>query len=194
MATPTKPTPVEEPLRPHSYDGIQEYDKRLPNWWLFTLYIAIAFSFVYWLYYHLTDVGKDEHAVFAREMEAVQAARLANVVDVDDATLWEMSRNSQIVAEGKKVFMTNCVSCHLASLRGKDESPTAVGPNLTDATWIHGGMPTDLRHTITTGVPDKGMPTWGPVLGDNKIIQVVAFVLSHHDVPPPGSPAAGKKP
>ena len=44
--------PQEDPLRPHSFDGIHEYDKRLPNWWLWTLYGAIIYSAIYWGLYH----------------------------------------------------------------------------------------------------------------------------------------------
>ena len=33
------PTPPEDPIRPHVFDGIAEYDKRLPNWWLAILWV-----------------------------------------------------------------------------------------------------------------------------------------------------------
>jgi cytochrome c oxidase cbb3-type subunit 3 len=189
MAVPPDHNIAEDPLRPHSYDGIQEYDKRLPNWWLFTLYGAIAFSVVYWLYYHLSDVGRDEHVVFAQEMEQVQAARLENAMGaLDDPQLWEMSRNRQFVEAGRAVFATNCVQCHLASLRGKDELPTAIGPSLVDNVWIHGNTPGDLRRTVLQGVTDKGMPQWGPLLGDRKVVEVVAYVLSYHEAAA-GAPA-----
>ena len=36
-------------LRDHVVDGIQEYDQRLPFWWLCILFGVIGFSIVYWL-------------------------------------------------------------------------------------------------------------------------------------------------
>jgi cytochrome c oxidase cbb3-type subunit 3 len=99
---------------------------------------------------------------------------------LDDKSLWAMSRNPVIVDAGRATFQSNCVACHLASLRGKSESATAIGPDLTDQIWIHGGQPTDLYRTVTEGVPLKGMPTWGPVLGAKRISEAVAYVLSHH--------------
>jgi len=186
MSETTRPkhSPNEPELRPHTYDGIQEYDARLPNWWLFTLYGAVAFSIVYWMFYHTTGMGLRDEVVLAQKMEVVAEARLASSMgSLTDAQLWEMSRDPKFVTAGKVIFNANCTACHLASLRGKAENPAAVGPSLVDSEWIHGGAPGQVRHTIIDGVPAKGMQPWGPVLGDRKVIEVMAYVLSHHKEP-----------
>ncbi len=180
----TETSPNEPELRPHTYDGIQEYDARLPNWWLFTLYGAIAFSLVYWMFYHTTGMGLRDEEVLAQKMEAVAEARLAGSMgSLTDAEIWEKSRDPKFVAAGREVFNANCTACHLASLRGKEENPAAVGPSLVDAEWIHGGQPGQVRNTITHGVIDKGMQAWAPVLGERKVLDVTAYVLSHHKEP-----------
>jgi cytochrome c oxidase cbb3-type subunit III len=176
---PIPPLPPEEPVRPHVYDGIQEYDKRLPNWWLYTLYVTMVFWVGYWAYYEWLNVGPTSTQVVAMRMAKIEAERLASS-KLDDPALWKMSQNPTFVDAGREVFNANCVACHLASMRGKGENPTAIGPDLTDTTWIHGGKPTDIYATITNGVLVKGMPTWGPVLGAKKISAVAAYVLSKH--------------
>jgi cytochrome c oxidase cbb3-type subunit 3 len=173
-----KPT-SEDPIRPHEFDGIQEYDKRLPNWWLYTLYIAIVFWVGYWAYYEWLHAGPTGAQVVDARMANIEAQRLA-AAKLDDGTLWKMSQNADVVATGRDVFNSNCVACHLASGRGKSENPTAIGPDLTDTKWLHGGHPTEIYNTVTNGVLVKGMPTWGPVLGAKKISAVVAYVLSKH--------------
>ena len=177
---PTPPT--EDPLRPHTYDGIREFDKRLPNWWLFTLYGAILFWIGYWSYFESWHEGRNGPQQLAVALQRIETQKLSAVAatHLDDATLWRMSRNPQFVEAGRATFNSICASCHLSSLRGKSENPTAVGVDLTDQVWIHGGRPTEIIQTVTNGVPAKGMPTWGPVFGPKRITEVVAYVLSHH--------------
>ena len=176
---PTLPPSEEDPVRPHVYDGIQEYDKRLPNWWLNTLYVTIVFWVGYWGYYEWFHVGRSPTQLVATAMAQIEADRLSSA-KLDDASLWQMSRNPAFVTAGKAVFDANCAACHLVSLRGKAESPTAIGPDLTDTMWTHGGKPTEVHDLITKGVLTKGMPTWGPVLGARKIGEVSAYILSKH--------------
>jgi cytochrome c oxidase cbb3-type subunit 3 len=173
------PPPEEIPVREHVFDGIQEYDQRLPNWWLYTLYITIVFWVGYWAYYEWFRAGPTSAATVATAMARIDAERLS-VAQVDDASLWKMSRNPAFVAAGRVVFDANCAACHFASLRGKSENPAAIGPDLTDTIWVHGGKPTQIHDLITKGVLTKGMPTWGPVLGAKKIGEVTAYILSKH--------------
>jgi len=169
-------------VREHSFDGIQEYDKKLPNWWLFTLYASIIFSFVYWIYYEQSGVGKTSEENLAIELARIEEAQKANPSQLTgDAEIWEMSRNETVVSAGQTSYLTYCVSCHGADLKG------GIGQSLVDDIWVVGGNPTDLVKVVTEGSPAKGMMPWGPVLGEKKISEVVAFVLSHHEVPSEGS-------
>jgi cytochrome c oxidase cbb3-type subunit 3 len=187
---PTPPEPPEAPfdddLRPHSFDGIREYDKRLPNWWLFTLFGTIIFSVGYWSLFHHWHIATEPGDAVTQEIQqnALIAARSSGTVNDDQ--MWAMSRDPVVVAAGRSTFGTTCVPCHGDHLQGK------IGPTLIKEVWLHGGKPTEIIHTITNGVPVKGMPTWGPVLGRNRIIELAAFILSFRSPPktPPAPPAA----
>jgi cytochrome c oxidase cbb3-type subunit III len=168
-------------LREHVYDGIQEYDQRLPNWWLYTLYGSIVFWIVYWFAHMIAGLVPADGSQVDAEMARVAAAKMASSIDVsDDGKFWEMSRNPVFVEAGKQAYLANCAACHLASLRGKSENPAAIGPDLTDTAWIHGGTPKEIYATAAKGVLAKGMPAWEPVLGQKKTAEVVAYLLSHH--------------
>ncbi len=70
----------------------------------------------------------------------------------------------------EKLFQENCAACHKADMTGQ------IGPNLIDDEWIHGGELEQIKHTITHGVPEKGMTAWGPILGEEKIEALARYV------------------
>ncbi len=183
MTNAPKPPPHDEDaIREHTFDGIQEYDKRLPNWWLLTFYGTIAFWIGYWFYTEQSDLAPSDGARVEQELGRIEAVKLASsAANLDDGTLWQMSRNALIVDAGKAVFNSTCASCHQVSMRGIDDG--GIGPNLTDNTWVHGGNPLDLLKVVDKGVLEKGMPAWGPVIGAKKTSEVVAYILSHHAEP-----------
>lgn len=172
--------PIEtEALRPHVFDGtIQEYDKRLPNWWLWTLYGAIIFSIVYWVAFSAFKFEADPGRKVTEEIEEEKKIAARNSGVITNETLRQMTHESDIVKAGESTFITTCAACHQPDLSGK------IGPSLIKETWLHGGEPLDIVNTITTGVPAKGMPTWGPILGKQKIIEVAAFIVSKQTSPP----------
>lgn len=187
--------PQEDPVRHHTYDGIQEYDRRLPNWWLLTFYGAIVFAVVYWFYFKHSGVPMADGPSVEAEIAQIEAAKLSSGADkLTDADLWKMSRNPVVVEAGKAAFTTNCVTCHLASLKGKAENPSAVGASLIGTKWLYGGKPTEVINTVTKGTGARGMPAWGPVLGAKKVSEVVAYVLSHHEEGEPVEIVTGTAP
>lgn len=178
---PKPPDDREIKLRDHTYDGIQEFDQRLPNWWLYTLYGSIAFAIVFWFVHMIARVVPSDQAKVDTAMARMAAAKLAASIDVtNDGLFWDMAGNPVFVAAGRESYNSLCVACHLPSLRGKAESPGAVGPSLVDQAWIHGGTPKEIYATVSKGVLTKGMPAWEPVLGQKKTAEVVAYILSHH--------------
>jgi len=179
MKPPARPPEIK--LRDHVYDGIREFDQRLPNWWLNTLYGAIIFWIVYWFVHVIAGMVPGDGSQVDAAMRRIAAIKMANSIDVtDDAKFWAMSRNAVFTDSGRQTYDSLCVACHLPSLKGKGENPTAVGPNLIDNAWIYGGTPREVYHTVSQGVLAKGMPAWEPVLGQKKTAEVVAYILAHH--------------
>lgn len=185
---PSTPPPddADTKIRAHVFDGIQEYDNRLPNWWLNTLYGTIAFSIVYWFVYVTAGLAPSDGANTDEAMTRISAVKMASSIDVSsDEKLWAIGNNAVFVDAGRQTFNSLCVACHLPSMRGKSENPAAVGPDLTDTAWLHGGTPKEIYHTVSSGVTAKGMPSWEPVLGQKKTAEVVAYILSKHQAGEP---------
>ena len=176
-------------LRDHAFDGIREYDNKLPNWWLMILFGSIVFAIGYWLVFHSFKIADLPRAKYQKEMAQAAQAQLEKMSKqgVTDESLQLMSTIPEQVAAGHEIFKTYCIVCHA------DKGQGLVGPNLTDAYWLHGGRPTQILHTVTNGVPSKGMAAWGRQLGPTRVQKVVAFVLSIRDTNVPGKAPQGEK-
>lgn len=184
---------TQDVLRGHEFDGITEFDNRLPNWWLWTFYLACIFSFVYWIHYHVLRTGPSSLQQYQAEMAEAEAAALKQAVT--DEELVAKSKDAAAVAAGQAVFTTNCVACHAANggatMVIPGQPPVQLpGVNLTDKFWKHGGKPTDIYRTVTQGVAGTAMVAWGMVLGANKCQDAVAYVLTLRNTNVPG----GKEP
>lgn len=168
----------EQELLDHEYDGIMEADNPLPKWWVQLFLISIVFAVVYLPVVHMFDLLPKNFL----ESDIAQAALVAEQREAELVASGFYDKDP--VAAGKKYYGTFCVSCHGSFGEG------GIGPNLTDKFWIHGPNEADIVLTITSGVAAKGMPTWGPILGDRKIKMIAAYVMTLWETPPP---TAGKK-
>ena len=87
-----------------------------------------------------------------------------------------------LIAEGDKIFhgAGNCYACHGTNAQG------LVGPNLTDAEWIHSkGTYEDIVAQVTKGVPKEESksgivmpPRGGSTISDDEVKAVAAYVYS----------------
>jgi len=75
---------------------------------------------------------------------------------------------------GKKVFNTYCFACHGADGRGNQ---LLGAPNLTDAAWLYGSAPDQLRETIMEG-RNGIMPAHNQLLPKSRIHLLAAYVYS----------------
>jgi cytochrome c oxidase cbb3-type subunit III len=146
-------------------DGIEEYDNPLPDWWIGLFWLTIIWAVAYTLHYHVIG-GRSQEQALAAELAAAEARWPAGAADT------EFVLTADLADAGRAVYQTNCGACHGASLEG------GIGPALNDGEWLHGGAPEDVLRSVTDGVPAKGMPGWGPILGTERVRQVTAYILS----------------
>ena len=168
----------------HNYDGIRELDNNLPPWWKYGFYASIVFAVLYFGYYQMfSDWSSEQEYVAAmQEHKEVRAAYLARQVDMVNEESVTLLSDAAGIAAGKTIFQANCVACH-----GADGGGNAIGPNLTDQYWIHGGDIKDLFRTIKYGVPEKGMISWQAQLRPTEMQRVASYILTFQGTNPPNA-------
>lgn len=167
----------EDRLLDHNYDGIEEFDNPLPQWWLILFYITIIFGVVYAVYMHFTDMGMDQYDKYNQELAEYRELMSSGAIDSSlvffEGEIFEADNSPATLMKGKTVFEKNCVACHLADGGG------LVGPNLTDEYWILGGGMDNVVNTLRMGGREgKGMIPWQGVLSKEEILAVANYVLS----------------
>lgn len=76
------------------------------------------------------------------------------------------------IEEGRFLYIRmNCAYCHGFTGKG------GMGPDLTDPHWRYGASDVDIFSSIYRG-RGQGMPAWGPLLPENQIWELVAYVRS----------------
>lgn len=175
----------------HVFDDIEELDNRLPNWWLGILWGSILFAFGYWFYYHPGGFGPSQAAVYEQELAALNAKREAQkqeaLAKLGDRDPFEALREDpDAMAQAAEVYAQTCAACH------GPEGGGLIGPNLTDGHYLHGKDAKQVHEIIATGVVEKGMPGWEPVLGAEKVNQLTAFVVAMQGKNVPGKEPQGE--
>jgi cytochrome c oxidase cbb3-type subunit 3 len=162
-------------------DGIGEEDHPIPLWFNVGFYGLIGVGIVYILWYAGIS-GWSQLGQYQAEVAAAEA-RYGALRAAQAPTSNPYHGDAGAIAEGKEVFQTICLACHLADGAG------LVGPSLVDPYWKYGNTDAELFETVSAGRP-LGMPPWGPQLGAEKIWKVLAYIetLPKRSEPGLGSP------
>ena len=186
----------------HSWDGIQELNNPLPRWWLWCLYITIAWGVAYTIAYPAWPLvnqatagvlGYSTRAEVAADIAAVEEANAelnAQLAVADLATLdTESDLGRYARAAGASVFLNNCTTCH-----GQGAAGSEGFPNLLDDDWLWGGSFEEIAYTIRHGIRNEEdwdarwseMTAFDDILGNDEINAVVHYVRAisnqEHDV------------
>jgi len=163
----------------HVWDGdLREMNNPLPRWWVGLFIITIVFAAVYlWLYPGLGTYkgsaswsSQGQHAAEVAKGNAEIAPLYAAFAAMPVETL---AKDPKAMAIGERLFMNNCSQCH-----GSDAHGSKGFPNLTDSDWLHGGLPENIKETITKGRIGQ-MPALAAAVGTADDVKNLAnYVLS----------------
>ena len=180
---------TETPGEPtgHAYDGIEEFDNPMPEWWFKMFVATIVFAALYLIIYPgmgsykgiFGSIVSDEAykdgwtqiAQWQTEQEAGEAKFLEQAKPFMDQPAASLVENQAALRMGQRLFKSNCSVCH-----GSDGKGNYAFPNLTDDVWLYGGTEEKIKETLYNG-RNAAMPAWGATLG-NDIDAMAAYVKS----------------
>ena len=158
-------------------EDLTEFDNPLPTWWLYLLYLTVAFGLVYLILY--PGLGSFQGALnwsqigqYETEIAAAEEKYGAALENYGKADVTELAKDAAAIKTASRLFAQNCAVCHGSDARG------APGiPNLRDDDWIWGNDPQTILTTILNGRTGV-MPGWEAVLGGREAtVDVAHYVL-----------------
>jgi len=158
----------------HNFDGIIELNNSIPPWFNILFYGTIIIGVLYLFNYHVFNLSPLSAQEYSEEIRIATEQRnelIKTGAFINENTVKLLSDDATL-AEGKNVFSVNCSSCHGVQGGG------LIGPNLTDAYWLHGGSIVSVFKTVKYGVPAKGMISWQTQLNPKQIQAVSNYILS----------------
>jgi cytochrome c oxidase cbb3-type subunit 3 len=157
------------------FDGIKELDNPTPPWFNFIFYTTIIVGILYILNYHVFKSGQlqdEEYTTEVTESKAEVAAYLAKAGNLIDENSVTLLTDKAALSNGEKMYQEKCAVCHV------NDGGGAVGPNLTDAYWLHGGDVKSIFKTIKYGVAAKGMIAWQNTFNGKQMQELASYVKS----------------
>jgi len=184
-------------LRDHEYDGIREYDQKLPNWWLFIFIAAHVFFVGWWFAFYNLGWGKTDEQKIAAAMAVIKDAQDKALEEMlakltDEALVNDWATDPAHVAAGEATYQQNCIACHGQDLAakiniGNGQSVPLPGLPLTDGQWKYGSKPMDIFKLINDGTPADSpghngakMEAWGLKLPPIQVAELTAFIISRN--------------
>lgn len=184
----------------HEWDGLKELNTPLPKWWLYTFYVSIAASLVYYFFFPAWPIptpdgwratagslGYSQRVTVAGELSAEAAKRAPFLNAIAKESFQEIQGKPELLevakAGGRIAFKENCAPCHGTGAQGGKGFP-----NLNDDDWLWGGKVEDIHTTLQHGIRwdqdadtrVSAMPAFGKdgVLTTAQIEDVADYVMS----------------
>jgi cytochrome c oxidase cbb3-type subunit III len=179
----------------HVWDGdLREMNNPLPRWWVWLFIITIVFGLIYLVLYpglgsFPGKLGWTSSGLHQTEVDRGNVEIAPTYAKFAAMTPQELSKNTQAMAIGERLFMNNCSQCH-----GSDAKGSKGFPNLTDNDWIGGGTPEIIKTNITKGRTGN-MPPMAAAVGTSEDVSNLAnYVMSLSNGPHDSVKAALGKP
>ena len=144
----------------HEWDGIEELNRPLPRWWLYTFYACVIWAVGYYFFYPSWPmIGDYTRGLlgYSQRIEvaaAVQAGKDAQAVYRDQIAATELEGITAdpellrfALAGGAAAFGDNCAPCH-----GSGAAGFKGYPNLNDDDWLWGGTLESIHTTLLHGI------------------------------------------